>query len=151
MRLKLLNLLSASVTTLGVLAGDASTFGYGTEAQINITQMMLLEGSRENIRENDTQRTQEQQTVESIQSFSVAIYPRTTESSQPNSTRQIDWSAVFIDVIPITFVVVGIILIDLWYRKYKKQHHKRSAEIEQIFLDRKKQIEILERIWRIKS
>ncbi|MUG94485.1 hypothetical protein F7734_19720 [Scytonema sp. UIC 10036] len=150
MRLKLFNLFSTSVTTLGVLASPVSAFSYEPEVQTDTIQIMIQEGTTKSIRENDIQKIHQQETVESIQPFSVAIYPRTTQPSQANTTSQIDWSAVFINLIPITSVIVSIVLIDLWYRRYQKQHDQRAAEIEQIFSERKKQIEILERIWRMK-
>ncbi len=148
MKLKLCYLLSACVATVGLLTPPATAFNSSTKTQ-EIAKLELLKVEKGNIRGNDTQKNQNQQNLESTQSFSVANL-HTSQFYQPNFARQLDKNIAFLVILFITYVIVSYILLELWYKIYKKQRDSES-EIEQDFVGREKEIEILERIWRMSA
>ncbi|MDF5734004.1 MAG: hypothetical protein PUP92_40050, partial [Rhizonema sp. PD38] len=125
--------------------------------------------------------TQTNINLEKMQYGSVAIAPRTTQFSQPKLAKQTDESAYYLIEVFIIFTTIGFILgCILQYMEYKRERLKwrdeilsemetlekiRLLEIENsekiqkmtFEIDQKitpqteKQIEILERIWKIKS
>ncbi|BAZ13930.1 hypothetical protein NIES4071_57700 [Calothrix sp. NIES-4071] len=148
MKLKLCYLLSACVATFGLITPPAIAFNSSTKTQ-EITKLELLKIEKGNIRGNDTQKNHNQQNLESTQSFSVANM-HTSQSSQPNLARQLDKNIAFLVILFITYVIVSYILLEIWNKIYKKQRDPES-EIEQDFIEREKEIEILERMWRMSA
>lgn len=148
MKLKLCYLLTACVATVGLLTPPAIAFNSSTKTQ-EITKLEPLKVEKGNIRGNDTQKNQNQLYLESTQSNSVANFS-TTQSYQLNFARQLDKNVAFLVILFITYVIVSYILLELWYKIYKKQRDSES-EIEQDFIEREKEIEILERIWRMSA
>jgi|GEM_PF-3348316 len=188
MKLKIFNLLTASLVTLGLFADGASAFNSNHIApQTSIKEAHLLKGGSGNSRGSDREWAQNQrlvsgnQAVESMQFFSVAVAPNTTQSSQPKLAWQTDQSPSFLAGVFFTFVLIGFILgCILQYRQYRKERAKRTAAIlleietlakirllerknleriekmksdidETIIPQREKQLETLERIWKMRS
>ncbi|MBD2430881.1 MULTISPECIES: hypothetical protein [Fischerella] len=103
-----------------------------------------------------------------IQSVSVALPSQTDQPSQPNSAKQSNDHIGLFTLVFITSLIIGFILGKYQSNRYKKQRDKQMAQIlkefenlkqqqkmmsnteEQISIERKKQIEMLERIWKIK-
>ncbi|NMG08719.1 DUF456 domain-containing protein [Brasilonema sp. UFV-L1] len=107
--------------------------------------------------------------AKNMQSLLVASISQTTQSSQSHINRQADENISFLVGFFLIFVFIGFFLGCLiQYRKYKHKRAKKTAEIlqeietlkktrerkyeddEMIHSQRKKQIEILEKIWKMK-
>ena len=179
MKLKIFNLLTASLATLGLLVPPTSAFGSNIAPQTSIKEAQPLKGDIANNWGANREWTQNQRLVQKDKS--VAVASRTSESLQPNLARQTPQSKSLIAEIFVTSAIVGFILgCLLQYKEYKKERTKRDAEllleietlekirrleiensekiqnmksdIDQIITpQRQKQIETLERIWNIKT
>ncbi|MER3493684.1 MAG: hypothetical protein C4323_16010 [Mastigocladus sp. ERB_26_2] len=106
--------------------------------------------------------------VKNKQIVSVALPSQINQPNKPNSTEQTNAHIGFFTLVFITSLIIGFILGKYQSNRYKKQRDKQMAEIfkefenlkhqqkmmsnteEQMSLERRKQIEMLERIWKIK-
>ncbi|WP_315788556.1 hypothetical protein [Fischerella sp. JS2] len=107
-------------------------------------------------------------TAKNMQTVSVALPSQTVQPSQPNSTGQRNDHIGLFTLVFITSLIIGFILGKYQSNRYKKQRDKQMAQIlkefenlkhqqkiisnteEQMSLERRKKIEMLERIWKIK-
>ena len=154
MKLKIFNLLTASLATLGLLVSPASASGSNIAPQASIKEAKPLKGDIGNSRQADREWTQNQRLVK--EDKSVAVASRTSESRQPNLARQTPQSTSFIAGIFVTFAILGFILgCLLQYKEYKKELTKRNAEllleIETLEKIRRLEIENSEKIQKMKS
>jgi hypothetical protein len=149
MRLKLFHLLSACVATVGLLTSPAIASSYGIKSQEKLIESELLKVEKGNIQGNYTQKNQNKQKLENLQSFSVANYSHTSQSYQADLASILNKNPGFILLLFITYALISFIILAVWYQNYQNQLDNQEAENEQSFIEREKQIETLERIWRM--
>jgi uncharacterized protein HemX len=103
--------------------------------------------------------------VKNMQAISVAVPSQTEKPSQPNSAEKTNQNIGLFTLVFMTSLIMGFILGKYQSNRYKKQRDKQMAQVlkefenlknqqnmmsnteEQMSLERKKQIEMLERIW----
>lgn len=149
MNTKFLNLVTLSVATSLLLAPAQNISSFAVEPQANIketTQLLHDMGSSRGTDWEGTQNqglVQESEAKESRQSHpahAVAAASQTTAYDQPNSAEQDVQVSNTIGGFFVTFLFGSYILLGLQYRRYRA---RRAAVLLQ-------QIEMLERIWRMK-
>lgn len=150
MKNKLINFITISVATslLLVPGHKADTFAAEPQANVKETQPLVDNpGSRQDTNRAGTQNqelTQESQVPKSASSqpdHPVAGTSETSSSNQPNSASQSSQLTNTVGGVFATFLFIGYVLGGLQYRKYRA---RRAATLL-------RQIETLERIWRMKS
>lgn len=140
MRLKHFYILSACVATVGLLTSAIAFGSHDTKTQKQFTEQEVLKVGREDIRENNTYN-HNQQSIKSVQSFSAVRYSHTGQSSQLNSASQLDKNSGFLILLFMSYVMVSLIILEVWYRNYKKQRDNIGLEFEQNLVGRKEDIE----------
>ncbi|PLZ89891.1 hypothetical protein CEN45_04720 [Fischerella thermalis CCMEE 5198] len=103
--------------------------------------------------------------AKNIQAVSVAVPSSTEKPNQATSVKQTNENIGLFAVVFISSLILGFILGKYQSNRYKKQREQQMAQIlkefenlknqqkmtsnteEQISIERKKQIEMLERIW----
>lgn len=149
MKTKFLNLVTLSVATSLLLAPAQKAFSFPVEPQTNIketTQLVYDRGSSRGADREGTQNqglVQESEAKESRQSHPahpVAAAYQTTGSSQPSSLEQTALVNDTVGGLFVTLLFISYILVGLQYRKYRT--HRAAVLL--------KQIETLERIWKMK-
>jgi hypothetical protein len=133
---QLFNLITVSLTTSVLLASAQKAFGHSVEAQTNIIQAQPLVHNIGSVRGELCEWTHNQGMVQKEQATK-----QTTKSSQPRLAGQTTQVSNTLQGIFFIFLFSGYILGGLGYRKHRAQ---RAATLRQ-------QIEMLERIWRIRS
>ncbi len=104
--------------------------------------------------------------AQNIQAVSVTVPSQTDQSHKLTSVKQTDENVGLFALVFISSLIMGFILGKYQFNKYKKQRDQQMAKIikefetlknqhkiifnseEQIAIERKKQIEMLERIWK---
>ncbi|RAM50926.1 MAG: hypothetical protein C6Y22_14315 [Hapalosiphonaceae cyanobacterium JJU2] len=106
--------------------------------------------------------------AQNIQAVSVTVPSQTDLPHKPTSVKQTNENVGLFAVVFMSSLIMGFILGKYQSHRYKKQREQQMAKIiqefetlkhqhkmifyseEQMALERKKQIEMLERIWKIK-
>ncbi|MFB2772098.1 hypothetical protein ACE1AT_22850 [Pelatocladus sp. BLCC-F211] len=106
--------------------------------------------------------------AQNIQAVSVTVPSQTDQTHKPTSVKQTNENVGLFALVFISSLIMGFILGKYQSNRYKKQREQQMAKIikefetlkhqhkmifnseEQMALERKKQIEMLERIWKIK-
>ena len=165
LKIPILNLLTASFATLGLLALPGSAFAFNIEPQAGIKQTQPLMNGIGNTDEVNRTWTQTQRVV--AQDKSIVVPTQKTQSNQPNFVKQP--AQTLLAGIFMTFVLIGFLSgcvgsisgCLFQYRQYKRLTQQKSEtlplidDLERIEKTnvpfREQQIETLERIWNMKS
>jgi hypothetical protein len=149
MKSKFFNLITISLASSIWVAPAPEAFGCITEPQTNTKQTQHLVHDTGNRLAANTEKTPNQGLVQDGQATknrqshptqSVVVTSQTTDSSQSRSVKASTQVSDTVGGIAVTLLFISYILVGVQYRKYRT--HRATILL--------KQIETLERIWRIK-
>jgi hypothetical protein len=144
MKLKLFNLLGASIATVGLLAPIPSALANSIESATPQRESSSWNSELESRQAIANERTLHQRRLESEQGHNthqipIGVDSQITQSNSKNLVEKAERVSSIVGGIVVTFVLLGYVLDELFYRKHRVS---RSAILLQ-------QIETLEKIWKM--
>lgn len=144
MKLKLFNLLGASIATVGLIASIPSALANSVEISTARRESQSWNNQIESRQAIPNERTLHQRRLKpesdhNTHQIPIGVDSQITQSTSKNLVEKVERVSSIVGGIVVTFVLLGYVFDELFYRKHRVS---RSAILLQ-------QIETLEKIWKM--